>query len=148
MRMAHYNFWLMDRKVLDSNLNNDLLLFYGVLSKFDSCNQFNRFRLLNLVWYYAVWLFIEEVILNVETILFPDFKSKEMRVRQRSVALYFIDKLALRAGNEKDEDQADTVGCCSLRCEHITLHEEHDGESFFNPAVNQSIIISVLFWSR
>ena len=34
-----------------------------------------------------------------------DFKSKEMRVRQRAVALYFIDKLALRAGNEKDEDQ-------------------------------------------
>ena len=52
-----------------------------------------------------------------------------MRVRQRSVALYFIDKLALRAGNEKDEDQADTVGCCSLRVEHVKLHEEHDGES-------------------
>ena len=62
-------------------------------------------------------------------IIFPDFKSKEMRVRQRSVALYFIDKLALRAGNEKDEDQADTVGCCSLRVEHIKLHEEHEGES-------------------
>ena len=29
-----------------------------------------------------------------------DFKSKEMRLRQRAVALYFIDKLALRAGNE------------------------------------------------
>ena len=57
-----------------------------------------------------------------------DFKSKEMRVRQRSVAMYFIDKLALRAGNEKDDDQADTVGCCSLRCEHITLHEEKDGK--------------------
>ena len=28
-----------------------------------------------------------------------------------------LDKLALRAGNEKDEDQADTVGCCSLRLE-------------------------------
>jgi DNA topoisomerase IB len=28
-----------------------------------------------------------------------------MRVRQRAVALYFIDKLALRAGNEKEEDQ-------------------------------------------
>merc|ERR1712045_500882 len=59
-----------------------------------------------------------------------DFKSKEMRVRQRSVALYFIDKLALRAGNEKDEDQADTVGCCSLRCEHITLHEEKNGKEY------------------
>ncbi|BHF68774.1 DNA topoisomerase I [Sparganum proliferum] len=59
-----------------------------------------------------------------------DFKSKEMRIRQRAVALYFIDKLALRAGNEKDEDEADTVGCCSLRCEHVTLHEELDGKPF------------------
>ncbi|XP_018025514.1 DNA topoisomerase I, mitochondrial isoform X2 [Hyalella azteca] len=57
-----------------------------------------------------------------------DWKSKEMRIRQRSVALYFIDKLALRAGNEKDEDQADTVGCCSLRVEHITLHDERNGK--------------------
>ncbi len=56
-----------------------------------------------------------------------DLKSKEMRLRQRAVALYFIDKLALRAGNEKDEDQADTVGCCSLRVEHITLHQEYEG---------------------
>ncbi|XP_065205283.1 DNA topoisomerase I, mitochondrial-like isoform X2 [Planococcus citri] len=53
-----------------------------------------------------------------------DWKSKEMRIRQRAVAMYFIDKLALRAGNEKDEDQADTVGCCSLRVEHIQLHDE------------------------
>ncbi|GIX70842.1 DNA topoisomerase 1 [Caerostris darwini] len=59
-----------------------------------------------------------------------DFKSKEMRVRQRAVALYFIDKLALRAGNEKDEDTADTVGCCSLRVEHITLDEEKDGKEW------------------
>ena len=30
-----------------------------------------------------------------------------------------------RAGNEKDGDeQADTVGCCSLRVEHIELHEQ------------------------
>ena len=50
-----------------------------------------------------------------------DWKSKEMRVRQRSVALYFIDKLALRAGHEKEEGEtADTVGCCSLRFEHIS----------------------------
>ncbi|XP_071957793.1 DNA topoisomerase I, mitochondrial-like isoform X2 [Antedon mediterranea] len=59
-----------------------------------------------------------------------DFRSKEMRVRQRAVALYFIDKLALRAGNEKDEETADTVGCCSLRVEHLTLHEELDGKEF------------------
>ncbi|KAI8128183.1 hypothetical protein FF38_08634 [Lucilia cuprina] len=57
-----------------------------------------------------------------------EWKSKEMRVRQRAVALYFIDKLALRAGNEKDEDQADTVGCCSLRVEHVQLHKSLNGK--------------------
>ncbi|XP_035900565.1 DNA topoisomerase 1 isoform X2 [Anopheles stephensi] len=57
-----------------------------------------------------------------------EWKSKEMRIRQRAVAMYFIDKLALRAGNEKDDDQADTVGCCSLRYEHIALHKELNGK--------------------
>ncbi|XP_014433330.2 DNA topoisomerase I, mitochondrial isoform X2 [Pelodiscus sinensis] len=58
-----------------------------------------------------------------------DWKSREMKKRQRSVALYFIDKLALRAGNEKEEGEtADTVGCCSLRVEHIKLHSELDGQ--------------------
>ncbi|KAF0041445.1 hypothetical protein F2P81_007343 [Scophthalmus maximus] len=57
-----------------------------------------------------------------------DLKSREMGTRQRAVALYFIDKLALRAGNEKEEGEtADTVGCCSLRVEHITLHERLEG---------------------
>uniref|UniRef100_A0A3P8XK38 DNA topoisomerase I n=1 Tax=Esox lucius TaxID=8010 RepID=A0A3P8XK38_ESOLU len=60
-----------------------------------------------------------------------DWKSKEMKIRQRAVALYFIDKLALRAGNEKEEgESADTVGCCSLRVEHINLHAEKDGQEF------------------
>nr|XP_034825713.1 DNA topoisomerase I, mitochondrial isoform X2 [Maniola hyperantus] len=59
-----------------------------------------------------------------------DWKAKEMRIRQRAVALYFIDRLALRAGNEKDDDQADTVGCCSLRVEHIELHKEKDGKEY------------------
>ena len=42
-----------------------------------------------------------------------------------------VVQLALRAGNEKDEDQADTVGCCSIRTEHIKLHEQYeDGKQF------------------
>ncbi len=44
-----------------------------------------------------------------------DWESADMRTRQMAVALYFIDKLALRAGHEKDEDEADTVGCCTLK---------------------------------
>ncbi|KAJ7496636.1 hypothetical protein FB451DRAFT_1119524 [Mycena latifolia] len=50
-----------------------------------------------------------------------DLKSEVMADRQRATAMYFIDKLALRAGNEVGEDEVDTVGCCSLRCEHVTL---------------------------
>ncbi|XP_042562371.1 DNA topoisomerase 1-like [Clupea harengus] len=60
-----------------------------------------------------------------------DWKSKEMRIRQRAVALYFIDKLALRAGNEKEDGEtADTVGCCSLRVEHIKVYAELDGQEY------------------
>lgn len=45
-----------------------------------------------------------------------------------SVVLSDPKKLALRAGNEKEEGEtADTVGCCSLRVEHITLHPQLDG---------------------
>ncbi|VDD91647.1 unnamed protein product [Enterobius vermicularis] len=68
---------------------------------------------------------------DIRAVYTADFKSREMRIRQRAVALYFIDKLALRAGNEKDVDEvADTVGCCSLRCEHIKLHENLDGQQY------------------
>ncbi len=46
-------------------------------------------------------------------------------IRQRATAIYLIDVLALRVGNEKDKNEvADTVGCCSLRVEHVTFTEE------------------------
>lgn len=51
------------------------------------------------------------------------WKAKVKEVRQRSVAMYLIDKLALRVGNEKGDEEADTVGCCSLRVEHIKFVE-------------------------
>ena len=50
-----------------------------------------------------------------------ELKSEVMAERQRATAVYLIDQFALRAGNEKSEDEADTVGCCSLKFEHITL---------------------------
>ncbi|KAK3074113.1 DNA topoisomerase 1 [Teratosphaeriaceae sp. CCFEE 6253] len=50
-----------------------------------------------------------------------ELKSDVMATRQRATAVYLIDQFALRAGNEKGEDEADTVGCCSLKFEHVTL---------------------------
>jgi DNA topoisomerase-1 len=51
--------------------------------------------------------------------------SKDMLDSQLGTATYLIDKLALRVGNEKGEDEADTVGCCSLRVEHIKVEENN-----------------------
>ena len=44
-----------------------------------------------------------------------DMVSSDMHLRQMGTAMYFIDRLALRAGHEKDEDEAETVGCCTLK---------------------------------
>ena len=52
-----------------------------------------------------------------------NLKNELMAERQKATAMYFIDQFALRAGNEKGEDEADTVGCCSLKYENITLKE-------------------------
>ncbi|NXI57306.1 TOP1M topoisomerase, partial [Chloroceryle aenea] len=72
---------------------------------------------------------LKDVVHKIRAGYRADWKSKEMRKRQIAVALYFIDKLALRAGNEKEEGEtADTVGCCSLRVEHIKLHPKLDGQ--------------------
>ncbi|CAM0911236.1 unnamed protein product [Alopecurus aequalis] len=49
-----------------------------------------------------------------------DFRSKDDTKKQIAVATYLIDKLALRAGNEKDDDEADTVGCCTLKVDNVT----------------------------
>jgi len=53
-----------------------------------------------------------------------DAKSNE-KTKQLACALYLIDNLALRVGNEKGEDEADTVGVCSLRVEHVELLDDN-----------------------
>ena len=49
----------------------------------------------------------------------------DIKVKQHAVATYLINKLALRVGNEKGDDEADTVGVCSLRVEHINLEDDN-----------------------
>ena len=66
-----------------------------------------------------VWL--QKYIDTIRESYTKDLKSDLMATRQLATCLYFIDKLALRAGNEKGDEEADTVGCCSLRFEHLTL---------------------------
>lgn len=46
---------------------------------------------------------------------------QDLATRQLGTAMWVIDVLALRVGGEKGDDEADTVGCCSLRREHLTF---------------------------
>ena len=45
--------------------------------------------------------------------------SKDVEEAQLAVTTFLVDKLALRAGGEKDADLADTVGVCTLRVGHV-----------------------------
>jgi DNA topoisomerase-1 len=45
---------------------------------------------------------------------------------QLGVCTYLIDHLALRVGNEKGEDEADTVGCCSLKVKNMEFPNENE----------------------
>jgi len=55
--------------------------------------------------------------------------SKESTARQIATAMWLIDKLALRVGGEKDSgEEADTVGCCTLRVEHLTFNSDTNNE--------------------
>jgi len=54
----------------------------------------------------------------------------DLRRRRLAMACYLIDTLCMRVGDEKDADEADTVGATTLRPEHVTLHP--DGRAEFN----------------
>ncbi|EGC30025.1 hypothetical protein DICPUDRAFT_50979 [Dictyostelium purpureum] len=68
---------------------------------------------------------LKDCIESIRKGYIKSFTNDSEEKRQLGVALYLIDFLALRVGNEKGEDQADTVGCCSLRVEHIKLGKDN-----------------------
>jgi DNA topoisomerase-1 len=53
--------------------------------------------------------------------ILKELDSKNERSRQVATVCFLIDTLGMRVGDEKDEDEADTVGASTLRVEHLTL---------------------------
>src|SRR5213080_4773152 len=45
--------------------------------------------------------------------------SPDLKIRKLATVSYLIDHLAMRVGDEKDEDETDTVGASTLRVEHL-----------------------------
>ena len=48
--------------------------------------------------------------------------SSDIKKRKVATVAYLIDKLAMRVGDEKDEDEVDTVGSTTLRVEHVKIN--------------------------
>jgi len=58
-------------------------------------------------------------------------RVKSPKRRQIATACYLIDALSLRVGDEKDPDEADTVGATTLRPEHVTIKDNGEVEFQF-----------------
>jgi DNA topoisomerase-1 len=58
-------------------------------------------------------------------------RDPKPRRRRVAMACYLIDRLCLRVGDEKDPDEADTVGATTLRPEHVTLRPDGVAEFHF-----------------
>lgn len=53
-----------------------------------------------------------------------NMKSSDTETKQLATALFLIDRLALRIGNEKKEDEADTVGVTTLKIKNVSLMDD------------------------
>ena len=53
-----------------------------------------------------------------------DMKSKDSKLSRIATACYLIYRTAMRVGDEKDPDEADTVGATTLRKEHIKINSK------------------------
>ena len=61
---------------------------------------------------------------RVQRHILENLTSPELRRRKTATVCYLIDALKFRVGDEKDDDEADTVGASSLRTEHITFNQD------------------------
>jgi len=74
---------------------------------------------------------LERNIAEIRASIERDLASDDPKRRMIATACYLIDTLCLRVGDEKDPDEADTVGATTLRPEHVTLHEDGTAEFDF-----------------
>jgi len=66
---------------------------------------------------------LSKEIESVKTQIVKDMQNKEQKTKRIATACYLIYRTAMRVGDEKDPDEADTVGATTLRKEHVKLTE-------------------------
>ena len=58
---------------------------------------------------------------KIKNKIVKDMENKDPRVSRIATVCYLIYRTAMRVGDEKDPDEADTVGATTLRKEHIKI---------------------------
>ncbi len=74
---------------------------------------------------------LDEELNTVRAQIGRDLRDEESKRWRIATACYLIDTLNLRVGDEKEPDEADTVGATTLRPEHVTLHDDGSVEFEF-----------------
>jgi len=59
---------------------------------------------------------------RVKRHILQNLEAEDLKRRKIATVCYLIDKLKIRVGDEKDPDEADTVGASTLRKEHIQIN--------------------------
>jgi DNA topoisomerase-1 len=75
---------------------------------------------------------------RVQRHIWENLDADNTRRRKTATVCFLIDKLKIRVGDEKDPDEADTVGASTLRPEHI--HSNGDGTVSFKFIGKDSVL--------
>ena len=66
---------------------------------------------------------LDRKISDLRAHILVNLSAADLKRRKIATVSYLIDALKLRVGDEKDKDEADTVGATTLRPGHIKIHE-------------------------
>jgi len=67
---------------------------------------------------------LQQNLAKIQTHILENLNADDTKRRKTATVCYLIDKLKIRVGDEKDPDEADTVGASTLRSEHINFDED------------------------
>jgi len=73
---------------------------------------------------------LRQNLAQVQKHIWENLDAQDLKRRKTATVSFLIDKLKIRVGDEKDPDEADTIGASTLRPEHI--HSNNDGTVTFN----------------
>src|SRR6478672_4802703 len=72
---------------------------------------------------------LEKYINKIQSEIIKRMTSNDINQKKIATVCYLIFKLAMRVGDEKDPDEADTVGASTLRVEHIKFIRDKNGRN-------------------